>query len=198
GEAAEEPIIEVERIYYRNDPIILGSPPFKAPNDSTYYMNLFGGLMMQTELERIGVPDVRGVYFHDIGGRMFVVVSIKQRYAGHSTQAALQATELASQGGFAGRYTVVVDEDIDITDLKDVVWAMCTRSDTVSDIDIVRRARSTPIDPLIRKPARSYSQSKAIIDACKPFDWKDEFPRVVSSSPEMLDAIRKKWKSLFP
>jgi hypothetical protein len=36
-----------------------------------------------------------------------------------------------------------------------------------------------------------------LIDACKPFDWMDEFPEVAESSPEYIEAVRKKWRQLF-
>ena len=50
---------------------------------------------------------------------------------------------IASQcrtGAYLGRYVVVVDEDIDVYDMNDVVWAMCTRADPVNDTDFIRRA----------------------------------------------------------
>ena len=58
----------------------------------------------------------------------FLVVSIKQRYPGHARQAGLIATECHA-AAYLGRYTVVVDDDIDPTNLNEVLWAVCTRSD---------------------------------------------------------------------
>jgi nucleotide-binding universal stress UspA family protein len=39
--------------------------------------------------------------------------------------------------------------------------------------------------------------SRALIDACKPFEWMDEFPEVAESSPAYIEAVRKKWRQLF-
>ncbi len=39
--------------------------------------------------------------------------------------------------------------------------------------------------------------ARAIIDACRPFEFLDEFPAVVEASPELKEQVRKKWKQLF-
>ncbi len=186
------PVIEVERVYYRNDPIILGSPPNKAPCDASYFGVLLRSAMLHNELERMGVPDVSGVWISEIGGRQFITVSIKQRYAGQAKQSALLTTQ-SRIGSNMGRYVVVVDEDIDPTNTQEVLWAICTRSDPEKDIDILRNCKSNSLDPTIRKPAKAYANSRAIIDACKPFEWKEEFPKEIRIDPELVDRVRKKW-----
>ncbi|MFC1962877.1 UbiD family decarboxylase, partial [Chloroflexota bacterium] len=145
-------IIEVERIYHRNNPIILGSPPGRSPSDTTYFHSPLGSMLIERELKKFGIPDVMGVWTHAICAQYFVTVSIKQRFAGHAKQAALIASEAATKGGLGGRYVIVVDEDIDVTDLRHVLWALCTRSDPEKDINIISRVRSTPLDPIIRRP----------------------------------------------
>ncbi|MBI4334582.1 MAG: UbiD family decarboxylase [Chloroflexi bacterium] len=187
------PIIEVERVYYRNDPIILGSPPGKAPSDTSYIRGVMLSALLHNDLEAAGVPDVRGVWMGEAASQMLVIVSIKQRYAGHAKQTAVLASQLARRG-FWGRYVIVVDEDIDPTNMQEVLWALCTRSDPEKDIDIVRRCWSTIMDPIIRKPAQAYFNSRAIIDACKPFEWINEFPQEIRISPELVERVKAKWK----
>lgn len=63
---------------------------------------------------------------------------------------------------------VVVDEDIDPSNITEVIWALVTRTDPEKDIDIVRRAWSTPLDTMIRKPTDAYFNSRGVTDACKP------------------------------
>ena len=142
-----------------------------------------------------GLPDIRGVWRSEAVLDPFVVVSIKQRYAGHAKKAALIASQ--SSALQIGRYVIVVDEDIDPTNIRDVIWALGFRSDPEKDIDIVRNCRSTPLDPLIRKPATALFGSMAIIDACKPYDRIDEFPQAVEVSPELAARYREKWKGVF-
>jgi 4-hydroxy-3-polyprenylbenzoate decarboxylase len=143
-------------------------------------------------MEKAGVPDVQGVWLTVSGGsRLVLVVSIKQRYPGHARQAALVASQCHA-GAYLGRYVIVVDEDIDPSNNDDVMWAMASRSDPVEDIEIIRRCWSGPLDPIIH-PSKKGFNSRAIIDACRPYEWMKDFPKVAESSKEVLDATEKKW-----
>jgi len=90
----------------------------------------------------------------------------------------------------------VVDEDIDPTNMQEVLWALCTRSEPAKDIDIVRGCWSTVMDPVIRKSDRAYVNSRALIDACKPYEWIDEFPREVRIDPALMAKVRAKWADI--
>ena len=82
---------------------------------------------------------------------------------------------------------IVVDEDIDVSNLEELIWAMLTRSDPASSIDIIHNAWSTPLDPRIepeRKAVGDNTNSRAIIDACRPWHWRENFPRVNVPTPE--------------
>ncbi|MDP2719464.1 MAG: UbiD family decarboxylase, partial [Dehalococcoidia bacterium] len=188
-------ILEVQRVYYRNDPILMGSPPGKAPSDSSFYRGIITSAILYNDLETSGVPDIRGVWMGEAANQMLVIVSIKQRYAGHAKQTALLASQLARKG-FFGRYVIVVDEDIDPTNIPEVLWAMCTRSDPEKDIDIIRRCWSTVMDPILPKSKGGYFNSRAIIDACKPYEWINEFPQEIKISPELAKRVREKWKDI--
>ena len=79
-----------------------------------------------------------------------------------------------------GRLVVVVDEDVDPSNLADVMWAIATRCEPAEQIDIVRNAWSSALDPRIppeQKLAGITSHSKAIIEACRPFGWNENFRR---------------------
>jgi UbiD family decarboxylase len=184
------PIIEVERIYHRNTPIILGVVNTRPPGDTAYYRRSMLSALLHNELVQMGIPDIRGVSISEAGGPMLITVSLKQRYPGHAKQAALLASQ-SRVGGYMGRYVIVVDEDIDPTNTTDVLWALCTRSDPEKDIDIIRRAWSSPLDPIIRKPADGYFNTRAIIDATKPFEWMDEFPAEMKFKAELIEKSKK-------
>jgi 4-hydroxy-3-polyprenylbenzoate decarboxylase len=94
-------------------------------------------------------------------------------------------------GNYAGRWIVVVDSDIDPANLDDVIWAMSTRCDPVADIEYIKRAWSTPLDPMLRTPP--WENTRAIVNACRPWDWRHEFPEVASASPERRKAVEAKW-----
>jgi UbiD family decarboxylase len=198
GKEGLAPVVTVERLYYRRDPILMGSPPAKPPNDYSYSKAVMRSALLHDALVAAGVPDVRAVWAHEIGGaRMFNVVAIKQRYAGH----ARQAGHILSQcgvGAYMSRYSVVVDEDIDPANLQEVMWAVATRTDPAIDIDIIERGMGSKNDPMF--VAYRYNapySSKAVIDACRPWDHLREFPRVAEASRELQAKIRAKWKDLF-
>ncbi|MBI4318001.1 MAG: UbiD family decarboxylase [Chloroflexi bacterium] len=195
GEAATAPIVRIERVYHRHDPILVGAPPARPRSENTHCRALMGAAILHNWLEESGIPDVKGVWLSDFGVRLFTVVSIKQRYDGHAKQVALLVA--GSRHGDSGsnmmRYVVVVDDDIDPSNIQDVLWAMCTRCEPVEDIDVVRRTWSASLDPMIRKPAKALYNSKAIIDACKPFEWKDEFPKEITVSPDLAARVKEMW-----
>jgi UbiD family decarboxylase len=187
------PIIEVERIYHRNNPIMLGIPNLRPqPGANMIIKPLMDSAIIHNELIKCGVPDVRGVCYSEDGLSTFIVVSIKQRYAGHAKQAGLIASQ--SNSLVQARYVIVVDEDIDPSNIHDVLWALCFRSDPEKDIDIIRRCRAEPLDPTW-VPGTPMVTSIAIIDACKPYERIDKFPVAIGVSPELAHKFRRKWKS---
>jgi UbiD family decarboxylase len=198
GKAGTAPAVTVERIYFRDEPIIVGSPPAKPPNDYSYSKAVMRSALLHDALVAAGLSEVKAVWAHEIGGaRMFNVVAIKQRYAGH----ARQAGHLLSQcgvGAYMSRYSVVVDDDIDPANLQEVMWAVATRTDPAVDIDIIRRGMGSKNDPMfVAYPYDAPLSSKAIIDACRPWDHLDGFPIVAEASKELQEKTRAKWKDLL-
>jgi 3-polyprenyl-4-hydroxybenzoate decarboxylase len=87
-----------------------------------------------------------------------------------------------------------------VTNLEQLIWAMCTRCDPATTIDIVRGAWTSPADPRLspeQKDNGDITNSRAIIDACKPFYWKDDFPPVNAPSAEVLREAREKFGYLM-
>ena len=185
-----EPLIKVHRLYHRNDPIITASPEYRPTARAEHCYELLRAAYIRDQVEKAGVPDVKAVasYFR----RFLTVLSIRQRYPGHSRQAALVASQCQG-GAYLGRYVVVVDDDIDAYDINDVLWAMCSRADPVDSMEILRRCWSGPLDPIIPREQKGFS-SRMIIDACRPFEWRDKFPPAAHISPERRQAVMMKWK----
>lgn len=184
-----EPVVKIHSVMYRNDPVILGyTRKWRAPLKAA---------LVWDDLENAGVPDVQGVWYHEAAGAayLFLVISIKQRYPGHARQAGIIATQCHA-AAYLGRYTVVVDDDIDPTNLDEVLWAVCTRSDPEKDIEILRRCWSGPLDPIIPKEKKGFN-SRAIIDATRPFEWREEFPPVSRSSRELRERLTRRWGKLL-
>jgi 4-hydroxy-3-polyprenylbenzoate decarboxylase len=191
--ARPEPVIQVKNVYYRNDPILCCARPGRPPSDYSFSKCVVKSGMIWDELEKAGIPNVKGVWCHEAGGgRMFNIVSIRQSYPGHARQAAM-VTSQCHAGAYLGRYVIVVDEDIDPSNSFDVLWAVASRPEPAESIEIIRRCWSGPLDPRIPVGQKGFN-SRAIIDACRPYEWKDEFFPVVESSPELRSATLEKWR----
>ncbi|MDP2662683.1 MAG: UbiD family decarboxylase [Dehalococcoidia bacterium] len=186
-----EPFIKVKRILYRNNPIITGAPPLRPPSNTTLFRSLGNSALVFDNLERAGVPDVRAVWQHEAAHWAFTIVSIKQRYPGHARQAGLLASQVPG-GVNMGRYVIVVDDDIDPSNMDEVIWAMATRSDPERSVEILRRCLSTSLDPAL-PPGQKMFNSRLILDACKPYEWLADFPKEVGASPSLREQVRQKW-----
>ncbi len=194
-------VIDVKAIYHRNDPILVGVPPMGAgPDEMARYRAVMRSATIKQNMANAGVPDVQQVWCHEVGGaRMFHGVSIKQRYPGH----AIQAGTIAAQCGgsaYASKYIVVTDEDVDVTDLEALIWAMLTRSDPKESIQIIDGTWDSPADPRIPPEKRKIgdmSHSVAIINACRPWHWRNEFPLANTPSPEVARKAREKFGYLL-
>ena len=182
------PVMEVKAIHHRDNPILLGSPPMKPPR---FHFGLpFRAASIWSNLEMAGVADVVGVWQHV--AQLMTVVAIRQRYAGHAKRAAL----IAAANSYMGRLVVVVDDDVDPSNLADVMWAVTTRCEPAEQIDIVRNAWSSALDPRIPeadKQAGITSHSKAIIEAVRPFQWKYLYPPTSALTGDETREIEAKW-----
>jgi 4-hydroxy-3-polyprenylbenzoate decarboxylase len=145
--------------------------------------------------ERAGLPDVVGVWSPPLAANRFLtVVAIKQRYPGHARQAGVLASNVGAVA-YMSRYVIVVDDDVDVTDMDDVLFAVFTRTDPERSIEILKRCWSGPLDPAIPVERHGFN-SRAIIDACRPYEWRDRFPPAIVT-PERTAGIRARWGHLL-
>lgn len=196
-----EPVIHIDRIWHRNDPILQGNPPMRG---AAAKIHALGGELMTCariwDVLDTTVPNIKGVYslFQSCqSGSGILAISLKQSYAGHAKQAALVA--LGSSSNRKCRAVIVVDEDVDPSNVQDVLWAWWSRCIPSDDIDIVRGIPATKVDPAIaifpeRLELGDWTNSTMIIDACrKPFGLRDKFPRVNIISDTLKSQTITKW-----
>ncbi len=200
SDVRDEPVLDVKAIYYRNNPIILGCPPNRPPDELARYRAVVRSALLKQELEKAGLSGIKAAWAHEAGSsRMLLTISIEQRYGGHATQVGHVASQ-CHVGAYAGKYVIVVDEDIDPSNLEEVMWAMVTRSDPATSIDIIHHAWSTALDPRIHpddKMKGKLTNSRAIIDATRPYEWRDRFPAVNMSSPQRFQKTLEKFSYLL-
>lgn len=195
GTGEPQPVIRVKALYHRDNPILEDEAPL-WPGAVRVDLSLRAGALWD-QLENAGIQDVTGVYNHT---NYLWVVAIKQRYAGHAKQAG-HAAIAASASARNGRYVVVVDEDIDPTNLKEVLWAMMTRVDPATDIETVEGCWSTPLDPRMspeKREGRDHTNSRAVFYAVRPFAWRDKFPKVSRTGREIFEKVVKDYSKVLP
>ena len=87
-----------------------------------------------------------------------------------------------------------------MTNLDHLLWAMLTRTDPKESIQFITNSWDLPADPRLspeKRAARDMTHSVAIIDACKPFHWRDKFPPTNAPSPEVASKAREKFGYLL-
>ena len=192
------PAIRITTMMHRNNPILAGAIPAVPPNDNTFYLGTYRCGAVWNQLEAAGIPGINGVWAHEAGGsRFMLIVSIKQLYGGHSKQAGMVASHCLA-GAYCNRWTIVVDDDIDPTNMNDVIWAMCTRCDPREQIDIIHGGWSSALDPMCYDAQDDKRNSRIVVDACVPFRRKTTFPAIARSSAELDGRMRKKWAHDLP
>jgi len=194
-----QPPVKIKRVLHRNNPILQGSPPILTPLDYALGRHIRRSAIVWDLLDR-DIPGVKGVWGME-GGTPYggLVISLEQSWAGHALHAALKVLGSYSVA-YMLRWIIIVDEDIDPTDWLQVSWALNTRCDPRESIQIVDGCWGSPIDPRLRPDKRDrgdFTHSCAIVLACKPFHWKEDFPPSIRSSSERIHEIQAKWGHLL-
>ncbi|MFL5061768.1 MAG: UbiD family decarboxylase [Xanthobacteraceae bacterium] len=191
------PYVNVKTVLHRNDPILCCAPQHKPVDETGLLKGIAGAAQIWNALDACGVPEVLGVWNHEAGpATRFTVIQIRQRYPGHARQA-LHVAASCQGGAYAGKWTVVVDDDIEAGELDQVLWAMCTRFDPNVDIDIIQKAWASKRDPLFLP---GNFNNRILIDACIPYDMKlkGTFPATVDVSQDLRAKLRAKFPHIFP
>jgi UbiD family decarboxylase len=193
----KRPCVRVKAIMHRNSPILCNAPQHRPVDETVMLKAVTGSATIWESLRLTGIPEVRGVWQHEGGaGVRFTVISIKQRYPGHARQA-LHVASSCQAGAYNGKWTIVVDDDIDPSNVTQVLWAMTTRFDPAEDIDLIRKAWSSGRDPMVLPDTGNFN-NRVLIDACIPYGrlLKGDFPPVVAVSPELTQKLTEKWKGI--
>ncbi len=197
-ERSPQPVIEVTAVHHRRNPIMTAALMAKYPScEIGAYYAIMRSARILDDLKRIGVAGVMGAWAHPAAasGWGMVVVSLKQRYAGH----AAQVLALAAQCPAAAYYTkwiIAVDDDVDPTDINDVLWALSTRCFPTEDIDILRNTWSTGLDPSRFPPESRPYGAKVLINACKPHQHMAAFPQATMLRRSVYDRVCGRWGEL--
>jgi 4-hydroxy-3-polyprenylbenzoate decarboxylase len=188
------PVIDLTAVTYRDSPILQGTLEGAPPSESTSLRTLTHTAGAWAKLDRMGIPGLKDVYVTDMGCANFMVVASMQRqfYFGHARQviAAIWANI------HIAKWVIVVNDDIDIYDRRQVEWALATRVAPHRDIWVTPQNQpGTNLDPAIAPDDRHYPSirgSRVGIDATE--DYKGyEFPPQTKPSPEEYARVDARW-----
>jgi 2,5-furandicarboxylate decarboxylase 1 len=176
GKQAPHPIMEVEAITYRNNPIYETAFPCEEEH-------LTNGLIREMELFFYlkNMMDVRDVYVTEGGGYRFnAVVSINQKRVGEAKSAIIAALGLNKDL----KQVVIVDDDVDIYNPREIEWAITSRAQGSQDFVIIPGALGSSLEPShdIRNVTDKFG-----IDATKPLNGNGKFERARVPGYERID-----------
>ncbi|MGH7775093.1 MAG: UbiD family decarboxylase [Candidatus Binatia bacterium] len=192
------PLVEVTALHYRSKPIITNALMADYPsNEQSGFFSIIRSARIWDDLEKLGVPGIQGVYAHPAGAGGFgmTVICLEQRYAGHAAQALALAAQVPG-GAYYTKWIIAVDEDVDPTDINQVIWAISSRCNPIDDIDILRNTWSTWLDPTQNPPEKRPYGSKALINACKEHRYLPVFSKRTALRKEIYDQVAARWQKL--
>jgi 4-hydroxy-3-polyprenylbenzoate decarboxylase len=187
------PWMKVTAVTHREEPILPVSCMGKPIDEWCIMGSLFGSALLTDFLKKQGFP-IRLAYYPPPGvGNHLLVVSTKVPYYGY-TQALASAIWGHRFGMLGANVLIVVDEDVDPTNLNEVLWAVSTRCMPSRGIHVEERAFTYYLWPAMSPLDRPKGMgSKVLIDATWPKDWPPEWiPPTMSFDKAYPEHIRKK------
>lgn len=179
GKQAQQPIIEIDCITHRNNPIYQTAFPCEEEH-------LTNGLIREMELYYYlkNIMDVQDVYVTEGGGYRFnAVVAIKQKRQGEAKSAILSALGLNKDL----KQVVIVDEDVNIYREREIEWAITSRAQASQDVVIIPGALGSSLEP--SHDIRGVTD-KLGIDATRPLNSNGKFDRAKIPGYENIEIDR--------
>jgi len=193
NEQAAFPVFTIERITLRKNPIYhstyTGKPPDEPAILGVALNEVFVPLLQKQ------FPEITDFYLPPEGcSYRLAVVSIKKQYAGHAKRVMFGVWSFLRQFMYT-KFIIVTDDDVNIRDWKEVIWAMTTRMDPARDTLLVE---NTPIDYLDFASPVSGLGSKMGMDATNkwPGETMREWGRPIVMDAAVKTRVDEMWKNL--
>ncbi|RKR28821.1 4-hydroxy-3-polyprenylbenzoate decarboxylase [Acidovorax sp. 93] len=190
NECAEFPVLTVDRITLRKDAIYHSTYTGKPPDEPAVLGLAMNELFIPLLQKQF--PEIVDFYLPPEGcSYRMAVVSIRKAYAGHARRVMMGVWSHLRQFMYT-KFIVVVDDDVNVRDWKDVIWALTTRMDPARDTLLVEH---TPIDYLDFASPVSGLGSKMGMDATNK--WPGETQREWGRPMAMDAAVQARMDTLF-
>ena len=187
------PVFTVDRITMRRNPIYhttyTGKPPDEPAVLGVALNEVFVPLLQRQ------LPEIKDFYLPPEGcSYRLAVISIRKQYPGHAKRVMFGIWSILRQFMYT-KFLLVVDDDVNIRDWKEVIWAMTTRMDPVRDTLLVE---NTPIDYLDFASPVSGLGGKMGLDATNKWTGETdrEWGRPIHMDPKVKQHIDEIWDSL--
>jgi 4-hydroxy-3-polyprenylbenzoate decarboxylase len=187
------PVFQVTAITMRRDPIYLTTHTGRPPDEPSVLGEALNEVFIP--LLQAQFPEIVDFWLPPEGcSYRIAVVSIRKAYAGHAKRVMMGVWSYLRQFMYA-KWVIVVDDDINARDWKDVMWAIATRMDPARDITVIE---STPIDYLDFASPVSGLGGKVGLDATNkwPPETSREWGRQIRMDQGVIEAVTAMWPSL--
>lgn len=187
------PVFTVTHITMRHKPIYHSTYTGRPPDEPAVLGEALNEVFIPILQKQF--PEIVDFYLPPEGcSYRLAVVSMKKQYAGHAKRVMMGVWSFLRQFMYT-KFVIVCDDDINIRDWKDVIWAMTTRCDPARDTTMIEH---TPIDYLDFASPIAGLGSKMGIDATNK--WTGETTREwgtpIKKDPEIVKRIDDIWQSL--
>jgi 4-hydroxy-3-polyprenylbenzoate decarboxylase len=191
NEVERFPVMTIERITMRRDPIYHSTYTGKPPDEPAVLGAALNELFVPLLQKQF--PEILDFYLPPEGcSYRLAVVRMRKQYPGHAKRVMFGVWSFLRQFMYT-KFIVVCDDDVDVRDWKEVVWAVSTRVDPARDTTLVE---NTPIDYLdFASPAAGLG-SKLGIDATNK--WPGETARRWGRPIVMDSEVRRRVDSIWP
>jgi 4-hydroxy-3-polyprenylbenzoate decarboxylase len=190
NEAERFPVLTIERITTRRSPIYHSTYTGKPPDEPAMLGVALNEVFVPLLIRQF--PEIVDFYLPPEGcSYRLAVVSMKKQYPGHAKRVMFGIWSFLRQFMYT-KFIVVCDDDVDIRDWKEVIWAISTRVDPARDTLIAER---TPIDYLDFASPVAGLGSKMGIDATNK--WPGETSRTWGRPIAMDDEVKRRIDALW-
>jgi len=185
------PVFTVTAITMRKNPIYLSTFTGRPPDEPSVLGEALNDVFVPLLQQQF--PEIVDFWLPPEGcSYRIAVVSMKKAYAGHAKRVMMGVWSFLRQFMYT-KFVIVVDDDIDVRDWKDVMWAISTRMDPVRDITTVT---DTPIDYLDFASPVSGLGGKLGLDATNKFPGETdrEWGEKIYMDDDIIDRVDQKWE----
>lgn len=194
NEVDEFPIFTVERITQRQSPIYHSTYTGRPPDEPAILGVALNEVFIPILQKQF--PEIIDFYLPPEGcSYRMAVISMKKQYAGHAKRVMLGTWSYLRQFMYT-KFVIVVDDDVDVRNWQDVIWAITTRMDPARDLTLLE---NTPIDYLDFASPVSGLGSKVGFDATNkwPGETNREWGKPIIMSKKVIKRVDEIWDSLM-